>query len=192
MHFIPRIKVFLIKKKKSSHLPFDYFYCNIRRDNFFAVKRHSHKRYIKDKKKLALVSIHRLFFYAASTARFFPDNSCSICVVTHLRSTWCIWTANEVKSDARASTRPPITAVSLVLPRRHAPTTSGAEPREIAALNAPAHTETFIFNSHFGGLIKLKHRARCITHNGQSIKKGNTGKKKRTVENFIDSVNLQP
>lgn len=52
-----------------------------------------------------------------------------------------------MKSDARASTRPPITAVSLVLPRRHAPTTSGAEPRETAALNAPAHTET---DSHFG------------------------------------------
>lgn len=64
--------------------------------------------------------------------------------VTHLRRTWCNSAANEVKNEASASTKPPITAVSLVLPRRHAPTTKGADPREIAVLNAPTHAETLI------------------------------------------------
>lgn len=62
----------------------------------------------------------------------------------HLRSTWCNSAAKEVKREANASTRPPITAVSLVLPRRHAPTTKGADPRETAALKAPTHAETLI------------------------------------------------
>lgn len=64
--------------------------------------------------------------------------------VAHLRSTWCNSAAKEVKREANASTRPPITAVSLVLPRRHAPTTKGADPRETAALKAPTHAETLI------------------------------------------------
>lgn len=62
----------------------------------------------------------------------------------HLRRTWCSSAAKEVKREANASTRPPITAVSLVLPRRHAPTTKGADPRETAALKAPTHAETLI------------------------------------------------
>lgn len=75
--------------------------------------------------------------------------------VSYLNRTWCIWRAKEVKRDAKAKTSPPITAMSLVLPRRHAPTTRGAEPRDTAALKAPTQAETLIWLLLSGTRVNL-------------------------------------
>lgn len=49
--------------------------------------------------------------------------------------------ANEVNSEASASTKPPIIAVNFGLPSLHAPTANGAEPRDTAVLSAPIHAK---------------------------------------------------
>ncbi|MPC82854.1 hypothetical protein E2C01_077540 [Portunus trituberculatus] len=56
---------------------------------------------------------------------------------THLRNTWWRCKANEAKRTASAITRPPMTAVSLVLLRRHRATTKGAVTRDTARLLDP-------------------------------------------------------
>lgn len=84
---------------------------------------------------------------------------------THLNSTWCGCTANDVNRAAKASTSPPMTAVSLVLPRRQVPRTKGAEACDTAALSEPIHaankrTQTRIY-ADIGVYI---HELRVWTH----------------------------